>query len=705
MSGSLPLTPDGTGECHAGISRVNQIVSWLERHYQLAVIAIAIAIYLGCSFSPPSLMDDVDSVQASISRTMLRTGNWVTPHLDGIKYFEKPPLKYWMIAIFFKLFGDSAFVARLPMVICTILLCWLTARMGEWAFNRRTGLLAGVMLATSIGLFLFTRVLISDVALTLTIALAMWSFLRALDSEERHPRRWALLFGASVGTGLLFKGLIAALFPLASGFLYLCFSHQLTKRETWRRLIPLRSALIGLAIAAPWHVLATLENPPYFYVSMESGPGVYHGFFWLYFFNEHILRFLNRRYPRDYNTVPRLLFWSLHLVWFFPWSVYFPGWLKLRYRGSDRASHMRLMALCWIGFLMLFFSFSSTQEYYSMPCYPAIALLLACAAASNDAWIYKWLRRCDVLLAITCTLAAGAIAFILASVWGLPTPGDISHALMQHPSEYTLSLGHLGDLTLSSFAYLRMPLIVAGIAFVIGVLGMLRLKPAARFIAAAVMMVLFFHAARLAMITFDPYLSSKPLADALLKSPKGKLIVDDQYYTFSSVFFYADTKALLLNGRVNNLEYGSFAPDAPHVFITDSDLPRLWSQPQRWYLVAEKDRFEQIERMLGQDRVFVVRKSGGKYLITNYQILNTAELRAPARVPQPTEAGVNCSGSLCLQERRRSPIDGNPSHPLYTQSAHIVLHRAVSAARSYTAPLPVPAEKSQPVSDLENFHS
>jgi 4-amino-4-deoxy-L-arabinose transferase-like glycosyltransferase len=621
---------DGDVEPHVGISRTNQIVSWLERHYQLAVLAVAIVIYLGCSFSPPSLMDDVDSVQASISRTMLRTGNWVTPHLDGIKYFEKPPLKYWMIAIFFKLFGDSAFVARLPMVICTVLLCWITARMGDWAFNRRTGLLAGIVLATSIGLFLFTRVLISDVALTLSIALAMWSFLRALDPQERHPRRWALVFGASVGTGLLFKGLIAALFPLASGFLYLCFTHQLTERETWRRLMPLRSALVGIAVAAPWHVLATLDNPPYFFVSMESGPGVYHGFFWFYFFNEHILRFLNKRYPHDYNTVPRLLFWSLHLVWFFPWSVYFPGWLKLRYSSADRASRMRLMALCWIGFLMVFFSFSSTQEYYSMPCYPAFALLLACAAASNDTWINKWLRRGDVLLAITCTLAAGAIAFILASVWSLPTPGDISQALTQHPSEYTLSLGHIGDLTLSSFAYLRIPLIVAGIAFLIGAIGVLRLKSAARFIAAAAMMILFFHAARLAMIAFDPYLSSKPLADALLKSPKGKLIVDDQYYTFSSVFFYADAKALLLNGRVNNLEYGSFAPDAPDVFITDVDLVRLWNQPQRWYLVAEKDRFEQIERMLGQDRVFVVRESGGKYLITNYQIVNTAELGQPS---------------------------------------------------------------------------
>ena len=640
MSDALRLTPmDGAVEPDLEISHAKQIVNWLERHYQLAVLAVAIIIYLGCSFSPPSLMDDVDSVQASISRTMLRTGDWVTPHLDGIKYFEKPPLKYWMIAIFFKLFGDSAFVARLPMVLLTVLLCWLTARMGEWAFNRRTGLLAGMMLATSIGLFLFTRVLISDVALTFTIALAMWSFLRALDPQERHPRRWALVFGASVGTGLLFKGLIAAVFPLASGFLYLCFTHQLAERETWRRLMPLRSALLGLAIAAPWHVLATFDNPPYFFVSMKSGPGVYHGFFWLYFFNEHILRFLNKRYPRDYNTVPRLLFWSLHLVWFFPWSAYLPGCLKLRYRGSDRGSRMRLMALCWIGFLMLFFSFSSTQEYYSMPCYPAFALLLACAAASNDGWINKWLRRGDVSLAATCALAAGAIAFILASVWSLPTPGDISYALTQHPSEYTLSLGHMGDLTLSSFAYLRTPLIVAGIAFVIGAIGVLRLKPAVRFLAAAAMMILFFHAARLAMIAFDPYLSSKPLADALLKSPKGKLIVDDQYYTFSSVFFYADTKALLLNGRVNNLEYGSCAPDAPHVFITNEDLARLWNEPQRWYLIAEKGRLEQIESMLGQGRVFIVRESGGKYLITNYQILNTAELRKSWRVVPVPSAG------------------------------------------------------------------
>ena len=92
------------------------------------------------------------------------------------------------------------------------------------------------------------------------------------------------------------------------------------------------------------------------------------------------------------------------------------------------------------------------------------------------------------------------------------------------------------------------------------------------------MMVLFFHAARLALVVFDPYLSSRPLAEALMAAPPGKLIVDDQYYTFSSVFFYTNRRALLLNGRVNNLDYGSYAPDAPRMcFIDDADFQRLWS--------------------------------------------------------------------------------------------------------------------------------
>jgi 4-amino-4-deoxy-L-arabinose transferase-like glycosyltransferase len=602
------------------------------RRYEFVVLLIASAIFLGCIISPPSLMDDVDATQSSISRTMLTTRDWVTPRLDGVKYLEKPPLKYWIIAVFFELFGLHDYIARLPLAITAVLLCWLTFRIGVWAFGTRAGFYAGLVLSTCIGLFLFTRVLIVDVQLTFAITLATWSLLRAMDKDEPRPRMWGLLFWASIGVGILLKGLIGALFPIASAFLFLASTSQLVDRETWHRLAVIPGIFVLLLIAAPWHILATVRNPPYLYFSLYSGPGNYHGFFWFYFFNEHILRFLDRRFPRDYNTVPRVYFWLFQLLWLFPWSVYFPALLKLNYRGADRASRARLIALCWIGFLMVFFTLSSTQEYYSMPAYPAMALLLGCAMASENAAAVRWLKRGHAMLVLLCTLASGAIVFILTRVWRMPTPGDISQALTQHPrasTVYTLSLGHMGDLTLDSFAYLRMPLMLALIAFLVGVLGLSFFKATRRFLALALMMVLFFHAARLAMVAFDPYLSSRVLAEALLKSPPGTLIAGDQYYTFSSVFFYANKNALLLNGRVNNLEYGSNAPGAPNVFIDDADLARIWKAPQRYYLLVEEPALPRVQKIIPRDSFAVVKESGGKYLLTNMPLTYSVRDQRP----------------------------------------------------------------------------
>jgi 4-amino-4-deoxy-L-arabinose transferase-like glycosyltransferase len=610
--------------------------SRLFRRYELIVLLIASAIFIGCIISPPSLMDDVDATQASISKTMLETGDWVTPHLDGVKYMEKPPLKYWIIAVFFKLFGLHDYVARLPLAITTVLLCWLTFRIGVWAFGVRAGFYAGLVLSTCIGLFLFTRVLIGDAQLTFTITLAVWSFLRAVDQKERRPRLWGLLFWASIGTGLLLKGLIGALFPFASAFLFLLFTRQLLVRETWRRLAPFWGMLVLFVIAAPWHILATLRNPPYFHASLHGGPRNYHGFFWFYFFNEHILRFLNRRFPHDYDTVPRLYFWLFQLLWLFPWSAYFPALLRLNYRPTDRGSQTRLMALCWTGFLMAFFTLSTTQEYYSMPAYPAIALLLGCAMASVNAEATAWLKRGDAILLLICTLTSGAIIFILSRVWRMPSPGDISQALTQHPAaSYTLSLGHMGDLTLESFAYLRTPLMLALLAFLVGVFGFLFFKATPRVLALAFMMVLFFHAARLAMVTFDPYLSSRPLAEALLKSPPGALIAGDQYYVFSSVFFYGNRKGFLLNGRVNNLEYGSNAPGAPQVFIDDADLARIWKGPHRFYLLVERPALSRIQQVIAPNSFTVVKESGGKYLLTNMSLTYSVRDRPTSHGPTP----------------------------------------------------------------------
>src|SRR5712692_6852327 len=291
--------------------------SWL---IYLIVALVGGAIYLGCSVSPPSLMDDVDSAVAQISRNMVTSGDWVTPRAAGIAFLEKPAMFYWPMAVSFKIFGVHDWAARIPFAISAIGLACLTCAFGAWAFGRKAGLCAGLCIASCVGLFLFTRIVIPDVTLTLTIALAMWAFLRALDEEEPHPRFWAFVLAVSLGTGVLLKSLIGAVFPIAAGMLYLF----LTK---------------------------------HFSVALHSGPGEYHGFLWFYFINEQVLRFLNLRYPRDYNTVPRLWFWLLHVLWLFPWSVYFPAIARLSFKPSDRAGRTRLLAICWIGFILVFFTF------------------------------------------------------------------------------------------------------------------------------------------------------------------------------------------------------------------------------------------------------------------------------------------------------------------------------------------------------------
>ncbi len=560
-------------------------------------------------------MDDVDAVQGQIARNMLHSGDWVSAQLDGVKYLEKSPLKYWMMAVSMAIFGEHDWAARLPIAFSTILLCWLVTRMAGWAMGPKTGFYAGLSLTTCLGLWLFTRILIPDVVLTLAIAFTLWAFFRAIEPDEAHASRWALAAWAGIGVGMLLKGLIAAVFPLGAAFFYLLFSGLWKKRAAWSRLRILPGIGVMLLIAAPWHVLATLRNPPYFDFTMHSESGSYRGFFWFYFFNEHILRFLNLRYPRDYDTVPRSLFWLFHLAWFFPFSAFFFRAAGLRYRQPDRASRMRLLALCWIGMVMGFFALSTTQEYYSMPAYPAFAILLGSAMAESGERAWNWcIRSAGAIAAIAFVVIVG----LLVASWGYPTPGDISTALTRNPGAYTLSLGHMGDLTVRSFAYLRLPLAIAGLAMLVGAVGTFAFRGRRAALSLAVMMVLFFQAARVALIAFDPYLGSYPLAQALNQAPAGGLIVDDPYYEMSGLFFYTNRSALILNGRKNNLEYGSYAPGAPPVFIGDAGFVERWNSPDRWYVASEDEKRQHLTDLVGAQALHPVAGSGGKTVYTNH---------------------------------------------------------------------------------------
>lgn len=249
-----------------------------------------------------------------------------------------------------------------------------------------------------------------------------------------------------------------------------------------------------------------------------------------------------------------------------------------------------------------------------MPCYPALALLLGSAMAAGGGWIRYGTRvLCGIFI-----LAAAAVLTLYVLAWNLPAPGDISSALSSNPGAYKLSLGHMEDLTIASFAYLRLPLIVAAIAFLLGAAGTFRARGQRAFLAVALMAILFFQAARIAMAAFDPYLSSRPLAEALRHAPPGKLIVDHHYYTFSSIFFYTNRSALLLNGRFNNLVYGSYAPGAPNVFIDDEQWKMFWLQPDRCYLVITQEAAQRLKQLVEPQLLTIVAQSGGKLLLTNH---------------------------------------------------------------------------------------
>lgn len=251
-----------------------------------------------------------------------------------------------------------------------------------------------------------------------------------------------------------------------------------------------------------------------------------------------------------------------------------------------------------------------------MPIYPAMALLLGLSMTQEN----RMTRNGTRVLGVLCGLAALAAISILVAVRHVNTPGDITKALSYNPSAYKLSLGHMEDLTIDSFAYLRVPLALAAGAFLIGVLSTLRPGKRGVYFGVGIMMVFFFHAARLAMVTFDPLLSSRPLVYALERSPKGDLIIDHHYFWYSSVFFYTDRTALLLNGRFFGLVYGSYAPVTADPFIDNAQFQTLWETPTRYYLFAKATQWNDLASLVGSEHLVTVATSGGKLLLTNHPI-------------------------------------------------------------------------------------
>jgi 4-amino-4-deoxy-L-arabinose transferase-like glycosyltransferase len=585
-----------------------------------AVIALFLAIYLGSAFSP-ALQDDVDSSHAEAAREMLSRGDFVTLHINGVRYLEKAPVMYWLVAGCFRVLGANALAARLPTVAAMLGLVLLGMAWGQRAFGARAGIYAGLFTATAAGCFLFTRVLIPEAILSLLIGGAFYCLVSALDRPSAGA--WWYAVYALLALAVLTKGLLALVVIGMTIVAYLAVSGE------WRRWREFRlgsGLLLFFAVAAPWHILAGLRNP---------AVGDHHGFFWFYFVNEHFLRFLGKRIPKDYNKLPGYLYWSLHLVWLFPWSLYLPLalrrlWAEMRNgRALDFQMRTRWICILWAGVTLLFFSFSTNQEYYTFPAYLAFFLLLAAAVAGEEQDVWNGFGRQSWLLATSAVSVAVRLTFAVVLIGGLwssrhlPFVPDIGAVLAQTNMDTdTLSMGHILNLTGQSFAALRLPAVLAVIALLVGSLAeivlRIRRKNFAGTWALALTMMVFLMAAHVALIRFDPFLGSHVLAERIAQQvqPQDRVLIYGDQAFGSSLLFYLRHPVELVNGRTTSMWFGSTFPDAPQIFLDDNDLVRLWKSGTRVFLFAPDFEQKKVEDLLGGSAL-VYASSSGKIVYTN----------------------------------------------------------------------------------------
>ena len=589
------------------------------RRHLLWILLLWTAIYIPALFRP-ALLDDADSAHAEAAREMITRHDWVTLHLDGIRYLEKAPLLYWGMATSFEAFGVREWSARLPLYLGVLALLLTMERMGRRAYGGYGGLLAAMVTATAVGPFLFTRILIPDILVALWLALAMMFFAESI--EEPVPS-CLVCWGIAVSCALnvLTKGLIGLVFPIGAIVIFLLLTCDL------KRLLKMHlfsSFVLFLAIAAPWHVLAGLRNPT---------QGSVRGFFWFYFVNEHFLRYLNKRVPRDYDTVPLLLFWGLMLVWLLPWSSFvvqsiaqIPHRWRLLQARMSRSERMNLLCGIWAALVLLFFSFSTRQEYYVLPAVPAVALLIAgWLARESDSEAQNRMRRTGVIC--STVLLGTAVAVFVAAVALFATSQrakgrDISDALttgLSESSKYALSLGHMEDLTTRSMGYFRLPLLLFGGGLLLGAgcsyyfrrRGFARRANASL----ALGMVPVLWAVQMGLTTFSPVISSKVLAQDIARAglaPGDIVEINGEYESGSTLNFYLEREVRILNGRSSNLWYGSFFPDAPKIFDNDASFSQLWNGPERVFLLSPK---MDVPRVAASG--LLIGESGGKVVLSN----------------------------------------------------------------------------------------
>lgn len=488
---------------------------WLVWAAALAFVLAALGGY--------GILDNNEGLYAEIPREMLASHDWrlwVIPHLNGLPYMEKPPLLYWLTALSFSLFGVAEWSARLVPALSSLTCVMLLVRFGDALQRPQAGRLAALMFVSGLGVMVMSRTLMFDMLLTacLTAALTCAYLYRVHRKVAKLRQAYAWL-----ALALMAKGLVAVLlFGAVLFFLLLPTVWSVGLLRTCRDWLEPRAILNFVAIAAPWHIAASLVEPI---------------FPWFYFINEHVLRFLGKREPHDYYAGSWWYYLPRMAIYLFPWSFLLPGLLQRPHnplRENDPKSLSHFLLLAWLVPLVFFSVSSAKANYYLIAVMPFAVFQLALAIENRD-----------FLRAPYRVLPGLLIASLAAVLYGvLAMRGDHLAAqpiiLGATPSQFVsiVLIGFIGAALLCA--------IIAGLWARVGILAFLTLSAGGAF------------ALIVALQAIEPQVSTRPLAHYLQTELAGRQVY--LYRNFeeqSSLPFYLQTPVPVIDSRSYDLYWGN----------------------------------------------------------------------------------------------------------------------------------------------------
>jgi len=534
-------------------------------------------------FSAPS-----ESRYVEIGREMAESGDYVTPRLNYVKYFEKPPLFYWIQALNTKYFGMDEFTARLPTALFSLLLCLATYFLSIILYqNRLSAWLATLVLATSIYGFALSRIVLVDVPVSLFLVATLTSFLYIIRYPDNKNRNLAIyLLYIFAAFAMLSKGLIGVAIPGAVIFLWLGLTHNW---QLLKQMKLVKGTLLFLLIAAPWHIMVAARNPEFLH---------------FYFIHEHFERYLTKEHGR---YQPFWYFFAILLAGLFPWIgfAFQAAKTELNHFWKKRSENaIPLFLVIWIIFILGFFSLSDSKlPPYILPIFPPIAALIGHYLQT----VWKNNKNYYFLTGVCITL------LLLLALAVFP---PLSEEILDPTSKIMTAVSGSKD-------DIRVLSIIAILAIFAVIVAWLQGEKRHIIIVLLVSAILITQAGDRIAGNYNKD-SMKKLADAIhnLEKEKQEVILYGEYY--QDLPIYLQRKVSLVGWEKTELAFGVKHEFNPNWFMDDAGFWNKWLKGNKpLFTIMRNDTYQiLLKKHAGKDaekdlHLYLITQDGRNLLFTN----------------------------------------------------------------------------------------